>query len=147
MTLVEVVVAIVIAATAIVSSLIAYGQAERQHRNAWKRIEAARLADTVLATWYGTADGAPPLPASSLEPTEGTFSETEGGWKWRLSKIPSEDTPSRSSEVRNAIDFSLSKYRLEILSEDRDSAESQTVLTLELAGELVIAPRSRLDGR
>jgi len=147
MTLVEVVVAIVIAATAIVSSLIAYGRAERQHRNARQRIEASRLAERMLAKWYGSEGGSPPLPVSSREPTEGAFSETEGDWKWRLLKIHSEDVPSRSTEQHDGIDFVLSKYRLEILSQDRDSAESQAVLTLELAGELMIAPRSRLDGR
>ncbi len=129
-TLVEVIAALVLAATVLAGALTAYGRAVRQQRVATERLEAVHLADELLAEWF-SPDGAMPVPESSSMPATGEIGDDDR-WSWRLSELPS--TLGTRPTEKNP--FVVSSYRLEIITEANGQIPKRTLVTVEVAGAI-----------
>jgi type II secretory pathway pseudopilin PulG len=75
LTLVEVLAAIMLMGTVLVSVLIASGRQRAQAAGAERRMEACRVADDLLDRWWSDPEGMPP---TGQGPVPG-----RDGWRWR----------------------------------------------------------------
>jgi type II secretory pathway pseudopilin PulG len=127
MTLVEIVAAITLAATLLVSVLTAYGRSVRQARLSERRLTAIRLADRLMAEWFRPG-GTPPLPG----PGETIVHELAGqpGWSWRLEPI--------ESSARRSSGGAFEQYHLQIVTAATTDAPEQVLTELEFVGYLAL---------
>lgn len=80
LTLVEVVIALTLLSTLIVAILATYGGHQRQLRRAAELIEAAEVADRLLAGWYAT-DAGVPIGRTGRAPGAKRL------WRWRTTPV------------------------------------------------------------
>ena len=131
MTLVEVVIGLVLLATLVGGVLVAFGRHQRQVRLAEQRLQAARAADDLLATFY--QGGKRRLVA----PSQGILQSAEGSLIWR------------TSIARQALvdDLPVHVVRLELFAES-ESRAGQPLVQVELLQpneEAEIALRERIE--
>ena len=130
MTLVEVVAALMLSATALVGVLIAYGRAVRQQHVASLRLEAVQVADELLAEWFAQS-GSLPTPELNRTSVTGVI-KGDDRWIWRFSKLEStaENPPYASRR------FNVSTYQLEIIAKASGQVPQRTLVTMELVGSI-----------
>jgi hypothetical protein len=91
LTLVEAILATALLGTILVSALLTTGRLRRQRWFAERRIEAAEIADRLLAGWWADRDEFP--RAASGEVAD------RPGWRWRTSVRPSEPADRLNAEI------------------------------------------------
>jgi len=126
LTLVEIVAALMLAATLLVSVLTAYGRSVRQARVSELRLMAIREADRLMAEWFRPG-GTPPLPGPG-ETASGEFAE-QPGWSWRL-------TPLATERRRGGPAFET--YRLQVVAAATTDAPERVLTELEFVGYLAL---------
>lgn len=135
MTLVEIVAALTLAATLLVSVLTAYGRSVRQGRLAERRLTAIRVADRLMAEWFRPG-GTPPLPG----PGETTSGDVIGqsGWTWRLAPL--------DSAAQRRWDGAFEQYRLQLVAAATNETPEQVLTELEFVGYLALPAAPQAAG-
>ncbi len=90
-TLIEALVGTALLGSLLVSILIAGGRLNAQSGRSGRRIEAVRIADSLLEEWWSEKDKFPRADSAEVEGKE--------GWWWRTSKAESESVKQWSAEV------------------------------------------------
>ncbi len=139
LTLVEVVAALLLAATVLGTVLVAYGRGVRQERIATDRLTAVQVADELLAEWYAPG-GTVPLPDHRLRtPTTGQV-EGHDTWHWRVSALPADSRPTRETP------FSVRRYRLDIITVADPQRPERSLVAVEFVGSIMPVAAGPLAG-
>lgn len=117
-TLLEVVVGLVLMASVLVSSMLAFTAHQRQLRYAEAKLEAVLVADALLESFTSSRDGIPPAASG---PVNG-----RAGWYWRTQVVG----------VTAPADISLQVIRLQVLGPVREGS-SRVLASLDVVRPLL----------
>lgn len=131
LTLIEVVAALVLAATALVAALVSCGRAQRQQHLAELRLAAIGPAEELLLGWIGPQGDSVALDPSDL-PAQGPVTD-HPEWTWKLSALP---RPLPSAEAP----FDVHAFRLQILATARAPQAPRELLAVEFVGRMDLRP-------
>ncbi len=100
LTLVEAVAGTAILGTLLVSMLMASGRMEVQSSRASRRIEACKIADSLLESWWDAkVTGSGNDNGKKFQRAGGGDVPGREGWKWRTSVVPNTSAEEFSAEV------------------------------------------------
>ena len=91
LTLVEVLAAVMLLGTVLVSGLMASARQRGQAADAERRLEACRIADELLAQWWSDPEG---MPAADQGIVPG-----RGGWRWRTEVVRNGEAQVLNAQV------------------------------------------------